>query len=612
MDVSPEKQNLNSVFSNTLYWIDFYQRQYKWDADPVERLLDDIFFRFNIEYEKYKENETNIEQLIDKYEWYYLNTYVTNSIKGKTYIVDGQQRLTTLTLMLMGLRHLAVSYESSLHDWISSKIAGIAGFERKYWMFHENHIKTLDAIFKNDDITNYETGFGTTSSNLVKNYKVIISRLKGEIASKHKFETFVFYCLNRLVLINLDVNQTDVPMIFEVINDRGVRLKPYEILKGKLLGQIDKEELDNLGLNELWDSQIKKLNTISSDEVDKFFIYYLRAKYANTVGESRKYDMSYHREMFSSEMREKMDLQHNPTNVKHFLRNEFRYYSDLYHDILALQYEDENECIHVYYNKLTDMDSQMLLILSSCMPDDNEKDEKIRLISYHVDRLFCLLQLQKAYDSNDFNVTAYKISTEIRGMPADQIPEIFNKYLVQLLEAKRNTEVHKPFSYTLFKDTGNELDKRFKRYFFARIEKFIAGNTHMNMRHNMYDLVSNTGNVNGFHIEHILAYNNENVQQFDDEEVFERERNRLGALLILKGKDNVSSSNEKYEKKLKTYSNTLYWNETLREDAYKTKIDFKRMQEKYDLKFSHYDTYGPVEVEERQKLLYHISKHIWE
>jgi len=38
-----------------------------------------------------------------------------------------------------------------------------------------------------------------------------------------------------VVIINLEVAQTDVPMVFEVINDRGIRLQPYEILKGKLL-----------------------------------------------------------------------------------------------------------------------------------------------------------------------------------------------------------------------------------------------------------------------------------------------------------------------------------------------------------------------------------------
>jgi uncharacterized protein with ParB-like and HNH nuclease domain len=74
-----------------------------------------------------------------------------------------------------------------------------------------------------------------------------------------------------LVLINLAVEQTDVPMVFEVINDRGVRLRPYEIIKGKLLGQIDKLELDQRDYNGLWEHQVRAVNRYREDEIDTFF-----------------------------------------------------------------------------------------------------------------------------------------------------------------------------------------------------------------------------------------------------------------------------------------------------------------------------------------------------
>jgi hypothetical protein len=52
--------------------------------------------------------------------------------------------------------------------------------------------------------------------------------------------------------------------------------------------------------------------------------------------------------------------------------------------------------------------------------------------------------------------------------------------------------------------------------------------------------------------------NAENKALFDgDEKRFEQERNRVGGLLLLKGKDNISSNNEPYRKKLKSYANTL-------------------------------------------------------
>jgi hypothetical protein len=41
MDITPEKQNINNVFSDTAYYIDFYQRDYRWTDEPVLCLLDD-------------------------------------------------------------------------------------------------------------------------------------------------------------------------------------------------------------------------------------------------------------------------------------------------------------------------------------------------------------------------------------------------------------------------------------------------------------------------------------------------------------------------------------------------------------------------------------------
>jgi uncharacterized protein with ParB-like and HNH nuclease domain len=221
-------------------------------------LLDDVFYKFNIEFERYKENETELEKLVERYSWYYLNTYVTNNIDGKVFVVDGQQRLTTLTLILIKLLHQADRHSSDLKDWISGKIAGTSGYKKEFWMNHEHHKQAMKGLFDDDSkLDDIDISTGTTARNLVENYKIISEYLERELSEKHKFESFVFYFLRRLVLINLNVEQTDVPMVFEIINDRGIRLKPYEILKGKLLGQIDKEELESLNLNKLWDDQIR-------------------------------------------------------------------------------------------------------------------------------------------------------------------------------------------------------------------------------------------------------------------------------------------------------------------------------------------------------------------
>jgi len=309
MDVTPDKQNIDMVFSNITYYIDFYQRQYKWTDEPVKRLLDDIFHKFNLEYLRYQENDIALENLIERYAWYYLNTYVTNVVGGKRFVVDGQQRLTTLTLILIKLFHLAEAYKTKLKNWISNKIAGQSGFSEEFWMNHENHNSTMQALLDGEkSLNDIDTSTGITAVNMLKNYKIISSFLDKELNSKHKFESFVFYFLKRLVLINLNVEQTDVPMVFEVINDRGVRLKSYEILKGKLLGQINKDELDELKLNELWEEQVGKVNEFGDDEIDEFFIYYLRSRFSDTVAEAKKFDRDYHRAMFSPEVNKDLKL----------------------------------------------------------------------------------------------------------------------------------------------------------------------------------------------------------------------------------------------------------------------------------------------------------------
>ena len=614
MDISPDKQNIDRVFSNTTYYIDFYQRDYKWTEPPVKRLLDDIFYQFNNNYDDFKDLDANKENVMSKYNWYYLNTYVTNIVDGKVYVVDGQQRLTTLTIILIILLHKSKKFNCNepFTRWIESKIAGYSGGDYSFWMHHEKALNVFEDLTKGvEDLKSIDVSSGITAKNIVDNYIIIDNYINKQLTTKHSLETFTFYFLYRLVLINLTVEQTEVPMVFEVINDRGVKLKPYEILKGKLLGQIDKDELNQLKINEIWEQQVKKINEYHDDEIDDFFTYYLKAKFSKTRAEANRFDNDYHRALFSDFVKERLDLDHNTANVKRFLLNDFKYFTNLYEKLLKYSFENDTHR-EIFYNAILDRNTQYMLILSACKLNDEDEKRKIDTISFELDRLYNLLLLQQGYDSNLFATNVYKLNAEIREMPVESYREIFDKYLLEMLSASRGSTVSNTLSYSYFKDAGISLDIRFKRYFFARIERFIADNTNLELKRNMYDLIRNTGSKNGFHIEHIVSENDENYELFDnDEEVFHRERNRLGGLLLLKGRDNQSSNNEKYVDKLKSYSNTLYWNETLREDTYKSKLDFKDMMKEHNLNFRHMDTFGPEELEERHKLLYEITKIIW-
>lgn len=613
MEIQPDKQNLDQTFSTTVYFIDFYQRDYKWTEEPVKRLLDDVFYQFDEAYQKHADLEPNKENINARYPWYYLNTYVTNTVGGRVFVVDGQQRLTTLTLILLKLLTKAKTLNSKTTGWLERKIAGYSGTEHEFWMNHVKHRHVLEALMAGNDPAGISPHTGVTAANMVKNYQLISAELDRRLDTAHRFDSFVHYFLFRLVLINLSVETTHVPMVFEVINDRGVRLKPYEILKGKLLGQIDKVELDSGKYNELWEGQLQAVNTFKEDEIDAFFRYWLKAKFADSRKNGQRFDSDYHREMFKSDMNAVLKLDHNPGGVKAFLNGDFKYFTGLYTRLWAATQKPSPAYPAVHFNSLNELDSQFMLIISACSVNDSEEEKKIKAVSEGLDRMFSLLQVQGGYDSNEFAARLFDISVEIREKPAADIPAIFEKHLIAELEERRAMPISQGFSYALFRPMSiDRLNTRFTRYYFGRVEQLLADGMKLGMKHELKELVTLRGAKTGFHVEHILSRNPENLALFDnDEEKFEQERNRLGGVLLLKGKDNISSNNEVYSKKLQSYANTLYWNETLRSDSYKSKLDFAGFAAAYDLSFRPLESFGPDELEERQKLLFELSNLIW-
>jgi uncharacterized protein with ParB-like and HNH nuclease domain len=613
MEIQPDKQNLDRTFSTTVYYIDFYQRDYKWTEEPVKRLLDDVFYAFDEAYAKHADLEPNSENINARYPWYYLNTYVTNVVGGRVFVVDGQQRLTTLTLILLKLLSQAKNFGSKTEKWLERKIAGYSGTEHEFWMNHVRHLQVLKGLMDGEDVTTIDTGSGITAVNMIKNFQVISRDLDSRLKDANKFDTFVHYFLYRLVLINLSVETTHVPMVFEVINDRGVRLKPYEILKGKLLGQIDKLELDSGKFNELWEERLQAVNGFRDDEIDSFFRYWLKAKFADTRKAGQRFDGDYHREMFKSDLNDQLKLDHNAVEVKAFLKGAFRYFTGLYCRLWEATREEDIALPAVFCNKLNEQDNQFLLTISACKVDDPEELAKIQAVTTGLDRMFSLLQVQGAYDSNEYTGRLFEISAEIREKPAAEIPAIFQKHLIEELRERRGIPDLEAFNYSLFKNMSvDRLNTRFTRYLFGRVEMLLAEKSKQQMRHPLEHLVTRRGVVNGFHVEHIMARNDHNIALFGrDQERFEQERNRLGAILLLLGKNNGSSGNEPYTEKLATYANSLLWNETLREDSYKSKLDFTRWIKESGLSFRALTNFGPEQIEERQKLLFELCNLIW-
>ena len=298
MGLKPYDRKISQIFNNIKYDIDFYQREYKWNDDldykPVSSLLRDIFYRFDLE--KYNPNLEITPESVEKLEWYFLNSFMTNAVNGRKYIVDGQQRLTTLTLISIALYHLAKSFALPSHvtDTLRGSIQGTTEFGPTYWMGFKDRESALDDLI-NNNINLCHVPCTISENNIYKNYKLVIEMLQSKYETPHKLQTFISYFRNRIFLIEIEVDKDkDVAMVFEVINDRGVPLKPYEILKGKLLSQIDIADRDKY-VN-IWEEAISKIEAYGENEIDEFFSYYFRSKFSSSADQYRRLEKDrYHK-----------------------------------------------------------------------------------------------------------------------------------------------------------------------------------------------------------------------------------------------------------------------------------------------------------------------------
>lgn len=616
MDVSPDKQKLNQVFSHTPYYIDFYQREYKWGEDEVGILLDDIFHKFHLAYKP--DLEPN-ESSVSRYPWYYLNTFVTNQVDGKLFLVDGQQRLTTLTLILIWLHQRCWNAEAiQVSKWISEKIVSFSGSGETYWMGAGDREDVLSALYEGD-VPDIDPKKDLTGANMVDSYKIIADYLEEQLDTEHRLKTFVYYFLHRLVMVRLDVNQDDVAMVFEVINDRGIGLKAHEILKGKLLGKIDKSEVDEL--NDVWERKITPLD--AEGNADDFFSTYFKALFANTRNESQRFEGDYHRTIFDEKYNRELGFKDDGrpheavARVREFVTDEIPYHTRLYHRVQSLvsgDAPDDENFLPVYFNgRLNQMDAQVVLIMAACDRNDPAEDEKIQAIAREFDRFYVFLQLNKSYDSNQFADAVYEMREDLEYSEPENYRQIFEEKLTELVSRRRDTEVEDFLRYAYFRDLSySDFGQRFIRYLLARVELFLANGIQRELQDSLYNLVRNDGRVHGYHVEHILGRNDANLELFGgDEEVFERERNRLGGLLLLRGPDNQSSGAEPYGEKLRTYAGTLYWNHSLREDFYKSKLQTRGFMKSEDLNLEPIDIFDPDALEQRTRLLFDIVERLW-
>lgn len=611
--ITPDRQTVEIYLKQKQYYVDFYQREYVWSKATVDTLLNDIFYSFELSYSEHKDEDLS-KEVMEKFNWYYLNIFITNSVNGKVYVVDGQQRLSTLTLIATKLYHMTEN--EPLKNILKDCIFGEDKWEGN--IFRLDHDKRKDVMVCILYGKSYDKPFkNKTEETLILRYKDISDYLDRKQLNEKELNTFITYFLERLVLVELSINKDDTPMIFEVINDRGEALKPFEILKGKLIGVLSKQDTDLYSSK--WDEAMSALHAQQYNE-DDFFTDFIKARHIfrrNSKTEAN-INNAYHRFLFEDNdiaqgfgFRKKDKNQ--IINIKNFIDRNLSYYSKLYAKIR----KNSNEFLK-YNNEINYLSGQYQNIMAACTVNDPEEELKITTIAKEIDRLYILLILNGIYDSNEFQEISYALNEKLPHSEIKDYRTIFDQIIIDTIKGKRNlTHVNSILEYEIFqrKDYTN-TNIRLLRYYLARVEKYICQNINQAMQHDVMYIATKTGALTGYHIEHILSRNETNKSYFETEEEFEDKRNMLGGLLLLKDRNNISSGNEEYADKLKTYSNGLVWGHTLCDSFYHCNKEFedfnKQLPQTIGMQFEPVSEFNQKALTYRSKLLYQITKLVWE
>lgn len=609
-EILPEKQSVSACLKNKKYYIDFYQREYVWSKETVEILLNDIMYSFNLSYEEHK-NENLGEELINKFNWYYLNVFITNKIDGKIFIVDGQQRLSTLTLVALYLYHK--NKNESMKKELEQCIFSVDKYSGEIFnLDNEKRKKAMEYVFK-QKLESIEY-VNRTEQTIIERYNDIKKYFEQQNFDDKKIEFFTAYFLDRLVLVELSINKDDTPMVFEVINDRGVALKPFEILKGKLIGALPKSETEKY--DDIWQNAMGLLSNME----DKFFTDLIKSKFVSKRNSEleKSINNEYHRYLFSNnDIANKLGFQKQNSkqiqNIKNFLEKDLKYYSKLYSKIRR-----NDDVFLQYNNKINQLDGVYQNILSACEINDEFEDEKIKVLAKEIDRLYVLLQLNQIYDSNNFQEISYSLNEKLKGQTTDNYRNIFDEIIKERIkESKSKESVTTVLDYETFsKNSYANLNKRVLRYLLARVERYICKKINKKPQNSVDEISTMSGEKTGYHIEHIFSRNETNKAYFKNEEEFEEKRNLIGGLLLLKGRSNISSGNEEYADKLKTYSNGLVWGHTLCDDFYHANPDFndfnKKLEKENGVKFEGIAKFNKEALDKRTGLLFELVKIIWD
>ena len=529
--IETNEANINKLFGNDFWFVvPEYQRPYLWERDNVNDLLNDLW-------DVYKEYHENDE---DKY---FLGSLVLckrneeeNGIRYAVYdIVDGQQRLTTLMLLMAVLRDVTKDEQvkKELGDLIYQKESRVRRIPERVKIKYKIRGDVEEEFTKKYIIPENGTKKNEIN-NLTKENNISILNMANAILEMNDFfkddekqqqiDKFIEFLLNNVVFIYVSTKDlTDAFRLFSVLNNRGIPLTNADILKAENIGQINEEERDRYA--KIWEN----LENYFADRAyfERFLsfirIIFLKEKARKTLYEEFK--KIYDEKKMLKRGKETIDL--------------LKRYKEIYDKLIELNnFEIENS----YKNLITIMkiglksDEWIPPLLYFWYKFRIEKEEDETKLKYNLVKFLKKLE--------------YKFSSDwIVGYTPTQRIENINKILKKIAENSSSDEVIN--NNEIFKvDTKRLKEVLNDNIYRKKYAKFVLLKyAYLRMENDMVHL----SNIKNISIEHILPQKPKKDSQWManfSEEERECWTDKLANLVLISGKKNSSLRNYNFKEKI--------------------------------------------------------------
>lgn len=230
-DKQPKYYSIKALLGSDEYVIPIYQRNYEWGEPQITQLIQDI-----VDYilkSKISENKPK----------YYIGSLIAYERKLEGSVIyetiDGQQRLTTLTILLNVIKN-----EYSTIDLSWYKKLNLSFDSRKVAS------NTLSYLFNDESLDNKECNIAIQQGY----YDAKKSLAKIIADNKLSIDEFCNYFFEKVTILRVLVPEdTDLNHYFEIMNSRGEQLEKHEILKAKMLEILEDDNL-KYAFNLIWEA----------------------------------------------------------------------------------------------------------------------------------------------------------------------------------------------------------------------------------------------------------------------------------------------------------------------------------------------------------------------